>query len=56
MPLQDAIDFAEYAVEVVVGRFRFGHGPPLCGGDTDIAVVTPGNFEWAKRKLWVIKE
>jgi len=56
MPLQDAIDYAEYAVQVVVGRFRFGPGPPLCGGDIDIAVVTPGNFEWAKRKLWVIKE
>lgn len=56
MPLQDAIDFAEYAVQVVIGRFRFGPGPPLCGGDIDIAVVTPGNFEWAKRKLWVIKE
>jgi hypothetical protein len=56
MPLQDAIDFAEYAVQVVIGRFRFGPGPPLCGGDIDIAVVTPGNFEWAKRKLWAIKE
>lgn len=56
MPLQDAIDYAEYAVQVVIGRFRFGPGPPLCGGDIDIAVVTPGNFEWAKRKLWVIKE
>jgi hypothetical protein len=56
MPLQDAIDYAEYAVQVVVGRFRFGFGPPLCGGDIDIAVVTPGNFEWAKRKLWAIKE
>jgi hypothetical protein len=56
MPLQDAIDFAEYAVQVVIGRFRFGPGPPLCGGEIDIAVVTPGNFEWAKRKLWAIKE
>ncbi|MFZ5450249.1 MAG: hypothetical protein ACOZF2_00030 [Thermodesulfobacteriota bacterium] len=56
MPLQDAIDYAEYAVQVVIGRFRFGPGPPLCGGDIDIAVVTPNNFEWAKRKLWAIKE
>jgi hypothetical protein len=56
MPLQDAIDYAEYAVQVVIGRFRFGPGPALCGGDIDIAVVTPGNFEWAKRKLWAIKE
>ncbi|MGD0971534.1 MAG: hypothetical protein ABSA04_09070 [Desulfobaccales bacterium] len=56
MPLQDAIDYAEYAVQVVIGRFRFGLGPALCGGEIDIAVVTPGNFEWAKRKLWAIKE
>lgn len=54
MPLQDAIDFAEYAVQVVIGRFRFGLGPPLCGGDVDIAVVTPDAFRWAKRKQWGI--
>jgi hypothetical protein len=32
MPLQDAIDFADYSVQVVIGRFRFAQGPPLCGG------------------------
>jgi hypothetical protein len=54
MPLQDAIDFAEYAIQVVIGRFRFGLGPPLCGGDVDIAVITPDTFRWAKRKQWGI--
>jgi hypothetical protein len=54
MPLQDAIDFAEYVVQVVIGRFRFGQGPPLCGGDVDIAVVTPDAFRWAQRKQWGI--
>ena len=54
MPLQDAIDYAEYLVQVVIGRFRFGLGPPLCGGDVDIAVVTPNAFRWAQRKEWGI--
>jgi len=55
MPLQDAIDFAEYAVQVVIGRYRFEVGPSLCGGDIDIAVITPRAFQWAKRKQWSIK-
>jgi len=56
MPLQDAIEFANYAVQVVIGRFRFALGPPLCGGDIDIAVITPSAFQWAQRKQWAIKE
>jgi hypothetical protein len=55
MPLQDAIEFAEYAVQVVIGRYRFGAGTPLCGGDVDIAVITPTSFKWAQRKQWAIK-
>ena len=54
MPLQDAIDFAEYAARVVIGKFRFAQGPPLCGGDVDVAVITPGNFRWAQKKRWGI--
>lgn len=56
MPIQDAIDFANYAVQVVIGRFRFAVGPPLCGGDIDIAVITPAAFHWAERKQWSVKE
>jgi hypothetical protein len=56
MPLQDAIDFAEYAVQVVIGRWRFGQGPPLCGGEIDIAVITPRGFQWAQRKQWALKD
>lgn len=54
MPLQDAIDFAEYAAQVVIGRYRFGVGAQLCGGDIDIAVITPSRFDWAQRKRWGI--
>jgi hypothetical protein len=56
MPLQDAIDFAEYCVQVTIGRFRFSPGIAACGGDIDIAVMRPSSFTWAKRKQWSIKD
>ena len=56
MPIQDAVDFANYAVQVTIGCFRFAAGPPLCGGNIDIAVITPAAFHWAQRKQWSIKE
>ena len=52
MPLQDAIDYALYLVNVVIGRFRFVAGAPLCGGEIDVAVITPGGFTWIRRKSW----
>jgi hypothetical protein len=56
MPLQDAVDFANFAVQLTIGTFRFALGPPLCGGDVDIAVITPAAFHWAQRKQWSVKE
>lgn len=56
MPLQDAVDFANYAVQLTIGRFRFAIGVPVCGGNVDIAVITPNAFQWAQRKQWAIKE
>jgi len=55
MPLQDAVDFAQYAAQVTLGWFRFGLGPAICGGDIDIAVITPNAFQWSQRKQWAIK-
>ena len=55
MPIQDAIDFAAYATAVTIGWFRFAIGASLCGGDVDIAVITPSGFHWAQRKEWTIK-
>jgi hypothetical protein len=52
MPLQDAIDYAVYLVNVVIGRFRFVVGAPLCGGEIDVAVITPNTFTWVQRKSW----
>lgn len=55
MPLQDAIDYAVYLVNVVIGRFRFVVGAPLCGGEIDVAVITPNTFTWIQRKTWKIR-
>lgn len=55
MPLQDAIDYAVYLVNVAIGRFRFVVGAPLCGGAIDVAVITPNSFTWIQRKSWHVK-
>lgn len=52
MPLQDAIEYANYILNVVIGRFRFVIGPNLCGGEIDIAAITQRDFTWIKRKSW----
>ncbi len=52
MPLQDAIDYAVYLVNVVIGRYRFVVGAPLCGGEIEVAVVTPNSLEWIKHSSW----
>jgi hypothetical protein len=55
MPLQDAIDYATYLVNVVIGRFRFTVGVPVCGGEVDVAVITPNQFTWVQRKTWKVE-
>jgi hypothetical protein len=54
MPIQDAIDLARFLAEVTIGWSRFAAGAPACGGDVDIAVITPTRFGWAARKQWPI--
>jgi hypothetical protein len=55
MPLQDAIDYANYMVNVVTGRYRFVLGPEFCGGEIDIAAITQREFSWISRKSWKIE-
>ncbi|TET11979.1 MAG: hypothetical protein E3J86_01460 [Candidatus Thorarchaeota archaeon] len=52
MPLQDAIDYAVYLINVAIGRFRFVVGAPLCGGEIDVAVIIPNSFSWVRKKSW----
>ncbi len=55
MPLQDAIDLAVYLVNVTIGHSRFAVGPPVCGGDIDVATITPRGMQWISRKSWQVK-
>jgi hypothetical protein len=51
MPVQDAIDLAEFLVETTKGFFRFKLGADTVGGETDVAAVTRHEgFKWIKRK------
>lgn len=51
MPVQDAIDLAEFLVGTTKGFFRFKFGADTVGGETDVAVVTRHEgFKWIKRK------
>jgi hypothetical protein len=52
MPLQDAIDYAYYMLNVAVGRYRFVIGPELCGGQIEIAAITQRQLQWISRKTW----
>lgn len=52
MPLQDAIEYANYMLNVAVGRYRFVVGPELCGGEIEIAAITQNRFNWIRRKVW----
>jgi hypothetical protein len=51
MPIADAIDLAEYLVEVTIGFVRFCPGNPTVGGPIEVAAVTRHEgFKWVKRK------
>lgn len=52
MPLQDAIDFVLWLINLVIGRFHFVVGVPSCAGDIDIAVIQPEKLTWVRRKEW----
>jgi hypothetical protein len=51
MPVQDAIELAEFLTETTKAYYRFLPGADIVGGDIDIAVVTRHEgFKWIKRK------
>lgn len=52
MPLQDAIDYAQFMLNVAIGRYKFVIGPELCGGEIEIAAITQNQFNWISRKTW----
>lgn len=51
MPIQDAIAFADFLVELTKRYFAFLPGADIVGGATDIATVTKHEgFKWIRRK------
>jgi hypothetical protein len=53
MPLQDAIDLAEFLAELASKYSRFAPGPPTVGGPIEIAAISKHEgFRWIKRKFY----
>lgn len=51
MPIQDAIDFAEFLVHTTIQFVRFSPGEPTVGGPIEIATITKHEgFKWVRRK------
>lgn len=48
--LQDAIDYAQYAVKVTADTMRFHLRPKTVGGPVDVLVIKPGAAFWVKYK------
>ena len=49
--LQDAVDFARYAVETTIRTMRFKNVVETVGGQVDILVITPGETKWLQKEL-----
>ena len=53
MPIQDAIDLAQFLVDLSVNASRFWPGPQTVGGSVEIAAITKHEgFKWVRRKYY----
>jgi hypothetical protein len=53
MPLQDAIDLADFLVDLTIKFSRFTPGAPTVGGPIEIAAISKHEgFRWIKRKYY----
>ena len=50
MNLQDAIDFAIYAVRTTIDTIRFQARPKSVGGEIDVLLLSPEEAKWVQRK------
>lgn len=51
MPIQDALDLAEFLVDLTIRLTRFMPGAPTVGGPIEVAGITKHEgFKWVKRK------
>ena len=51
--LQDAIDFARYAVETTIQTMRFKNVVETVGGKVDILVITPEETRWLQKETLI---
>ncbi|MBO4848785.1 MAG: hypothetical protein J5586_06510 [Clostridia bacterium] len=51
MPLKDAIDFAEFLIDVTIKLQRFEMKPKTCGGAIDVLVLTKDDAFWYQHKI-----
>jgi len=57
MPIQDAIDLAEFLVHTAITFSRFTPGPQAVGGPIEIAAITKHEgFKWIRRKHYYSRE
>jgi hypothetical protein len=57
MPIQDAIDLANYLVQTAIQYSRFAPGAQTVGGPVEIAAITKHEgFKWIKRKHYFHRE
>lgn len=57
MPIQDAIDLAEFLVDLTIKASRFKPGAPTVGGEIEIAAITiHEGFKWVRRKHYFSSE
>ncbi len=57
MPIQDAIDLAEFLVHTAIMYSRFVPGPQTVGGPIEIAAITKHEgFKWVRRKYYFSDE
>lgn len=57
MPIQDAIELAEFLVNVTIGYTRFRPGAPTVGGPVEVAAITKHeDFKWVHRKHYFREE
>ncbi|BAL80676.1 hypothetical protein [Caldisericum exile] len=50
MPLQDAIDFAVYAIQTTIDTMRFQARPKTVGGPIDVLLITMEGSKFIRRK------
>lgn len=48
--IQDAIDFAKYAIQTTIDTMRFQQRGKTVGGPIDVLIIKPDNAFWIARK------